>query len=40
MTAIEGGGIAALGKQRAGAGYAYSCFQNNVPEGTVIHYHP
>lgn len=40
MQSVEAGSIAALGKQGGGTGYAYSCYQNNAPEGTVIHYNP
>jgi hypothetical protein len=40
MPAVASGGIAALGKQSGGAGYAFSCYQNNAPAGTVIHYTP
>jgi hypothetical protein len=40
MSAVASGGIAALGKQSGGAGYAFSCYQNNAPAGTVIHYTP
>jgi hypothetical protein len=40
MQSVEAGGIAALGKQGGGAGYAYSCYQDKAPEGTVIHYNP
>jgi hypothetical protein len=40
MPAVVGGGIAALGKQSGGTGYAFSCYQNNAPAGTVIHYSP
>ena len=40
MPTVVSGGIAALGTQSGGAGYAFSCYQSNAPAGTVIHYAP
>jgi hypothetical protein len=37
---FETGYAAVLGKQSGSSAYAFSCFQQHAPEGTVVHYNP